>query len=710
MYSHDRAIQKSADDILGRKSFSEKLAETISKYDSKESLVIALNGDWGSGKTSVINMVKEECGQKYNKIHIVDFNPWFYTDKHNLIFKFFSQLLDALKINEKLKQNQELFEDIKKYAENFENVLSPISEKLSWLPKLLKNWSERKSKNLKEKLSSIEYQREQIREQFLKLKFKFLVIIDDMDRLSGEEVRDIFQLVKLVGDIPNIIYLLSFDRNVVCKVMDKFQMGKGEAYLEKIVQVPFELPPLSKQILDKYLLQKINTVIEGSSAEQNRWNELYRESLIFIFRSLRDINRYINVLSFDFALLKGEVNVIDFLGITTIKVFNPALYDLIRNNKNLFLKTSGQDRDSILTNMNETDYKGELNSLADSLQLSIPVKKILLELFPETSVAFADQYYSKSVPNSRELRLNQRICSEDCFETYFMLTVPSEYLSNTQMNVILDFKDEDLLKSKLAELNKEHKITYFMDRLIDYTHKVSLDRAKFIIKVLFDIADTFDDGNPVYGRYGIEFQIWAFTLEILKKMTNTNERFIFLYDVISNASQSLFQSVYEITHHDTQANRFGQKADSPESKLLVDKDLDKLEELGKEKIEKWANEEKLIYAKRLAYILERWKEWGGEKECKEFIEKCYKSVQWIIRLILSEMKRVSVQSYEGYEQSSHYKLYYEQIQKKYDVLRIYKELEKIGETELNQLTEEEREAVKLFNEHYEGKIEKRRGF
>ena len=61
MFSHDRAIEKSVDDLLGRKNFAERLAETISRYNSSESLVIALNGNWGSGKSSVINMVKEQC-------------------------------------------------------------------------------------------------------------------------------------------------------------------------------------------------------------------------------------------------------------------------------------------------------------------------------------------------------------------------------------------------------------------------------------------------------------------------------------------------------------------------------------------------------------------------------------------------------------------------------------------------------------------------
>ena len=54
------------------------------------------------------------------------------------------------------------------------------------------------------------------------------VVIDDIDRLRGDEIRDIFQLVKLVGDIPNIIYFLSFDQSIVSKVMTHKRKSPAE--------------------------------------------------------------------------------------------------------------------------------------------------------------------------------------------------------------------------------------------------------------------------------------------------------------------------------------------------------------------------------------------------------------------------------------------------------------------------------------------------
>ena len=55
----DRPITAKAQDVLNRAPFAENLARAILNYSSTESLVIGLYGEWGSGKTSIINMMVE---------------------------------------------------------------------------------------------------------------------------------------------------------------------------------------------------------------------------------------------------------------------------------------------------------------------------------------------------------------------------------------------------------------------------------------------------------------------------------------------------------------------------------------------------------------------------------------------------------------------------------------------------------------------------
>ena len=88
-YNSDKPIENSEQDLLGRITFSKQLGEAINSYAGKDGLVLGLFGKWGTGKTSILNMVVNEINQlskdEDNRPIIVNFSPWNYTDKDNLI-------------------------------------------------------------------------------------------------------------------------------------------------------------------------------------------------------------------------------------------------------------------------------------------------------------------------------------------------------------------------------------------------------------------------------------------------------------------------------------------------------------------------------------------------------------------------------------------------------------------------------------------------
>ena len=69
----DKSIDKVSDDLLNRGSFASRIANCLISNQKQESLVISLNGKWGSGKSSILNMVKEELLRK----KIQSKNRWF---------------------------------------------------------------------------------------------------------------------------------------------------------------------------------------------------------------------------------------------------------------------------------------------------------------------------------------------------------------------------------------------------------------------------------------------------------------------------------------------------------------------------------------------------------------------------------------------------------------------------------------------------------
>jgi len=83
----------------------------------------------------------------------------------------------------------------------------------------------------------LEEQKRELAGLLTRLPQPLLVVIDDIDRLTTEEILQVFQLVKANADFPRLIYLLLFEREVVAKALNQISGDKGTEFLEKIIQV-----------------------------------------------------------------------------------------------------------------------------------------------------------------------------------------------------------------------------------------------------------------------------------------------------------------------------------------------------------------------------------------------------------------------------------------------------------------------------------------
>jgi len=187
-------------------------------------------------------------------------------------------------------------------------LLSSISDYLLQYSKL----SEKTLKQLKDELNNL----------ILERKKRLLIVIDDIDRLNTKEIKQIFQLIKLNADFNNTIYLLAFDRNIVEKSLEEQEGVSGKEYLEKIVQVSFDVPLVQKQKLYSYLFSQLDSIVKVVPEkiwDASRWGNLFHAGFKDMFSSLRDVKRYVNSLKFNFSLIQQgasfELNPIDFIGL-----------------------------------------------------------------------------------------------------------------------------------------------------------------------------------------------------------------------------------------------------------------------------------------------------------------------------------------------------------------------------------------------------------
>lgn len=311
-YVADKPIVKVDYDLLGRSDFAKQFGKSICEYGSKDGLVIGLYGKWGSGKTSIINMAiseisidedevkrvekekwysklykrikkifiaqkSKEENQKHNPI-IIKFSPWNYSDKNNLISLFFHELKNKLSVAKGEKHKGKIGEAISQYSDIID-VLSIIPAVGSAIVPILKTTSKAAGAKLM-KTPSLDEAKEKLCKALEDFNHKIIVFIDDIDRLTTPQIKDIFQLVKQVGDFPNIIYVLTMDREIVCNALSEYHNIDGDEYLKKIVQVSFEIPEIDKSLLPEILKSRLNKIVYKNDCEEEFENNKYFETVL----------------------------------------------------------------------------------------------------------------------------------------------------------------------------------------------------------------------------------------------------------------------------------------------------------------------------------------------------------------------------------------------------------------------------------------------
>jgi len=575
MFRPDQPIKSHKEDKLGRFSFAQSLGNAILSYKEKDSIVIGLFGAWGSGKTSIINMALEHIGLvSKNKADdekpiIVRFNPWNYSDQNQLVNQFFKQLSVVLRHPNYAGEVKKAGEKMETYA-NFLVPLKliPILGQYAEIAKdavkavgtAAKSWGDLESNDL----NAI---RADLNKLLAKQPHKIIVVIDDIDRLNNTEIRQIFQLIKSLGDFPNTIYLLAFDKNVVINALKKVQEGSGIEYLEKVIQIPFEIPLISKQEVERLLFNQLDELIKDipkKKWDQTYWGNIYHSGLKYFFRNIRDVTRYINSLRFSFEIVKGEVNAIDFLAITGIQVFIPEVYYGIRDNKDIFSGVYSDYRGSDVTKEQDKKRCDEIISRVNEPPQEL-LKDFLKRLFPKLESIYGNTNYGYDWLDN--WRRDCRICSPDIFDIFFRLSLPKGEISQRVIETILSLgNNPDSFTEALLILSENGRIIRFLERLEDYTSDIPEENIEPIISVLMDVGDLFPEGDSGLFRTDTPMRILRICYQLNHRFDDCEIRFNILKQAIQKATRSLYTLVHEVGVLGQEHGKFGSK-ESPTPKV-----------------------------------------------------------------------------------------------------------------------------------------------
>lgn len=676
-YSEKPLISKN-EDLLGRKKVANDLAKEIESYENEDSLTIGIVGKWGSGKTSFINMVLESFKGNNNYI-VIKFNPWNISSRKQLISDFFLQLSN----NIEKKGSNEIIEAIGKSLGTLSKFFKPLGfipalSVLSTIGDITEKASEFINEYVESEKEDLESLKDNINNELTNLDKKIIIVIDDIDRLCDDEIREIFQLVKSIADFKNTIYILSYDREIVTKALDKTQQDKGEEYLEKIVQVPLVLPYISKSDLDKIFINRLNITINIPDEEYDNsyFSEIYYNGLAENFESLRDIERYMNVFSLGINLAREELNINDYIAITLIKVFEPDLYEYIKNNKEYF---SGTKFDEFL-NKDKKEILTELEGIYEKLKKleKRKAKRLIEVIFPKLGeMNYAEGFidiWSKA----------RRIATPVYFESYFRLDFPEDEIKKSEIKKFREFStEEDLIK--IFNINNKKKIR-FLEIILEEIEEISDEKTITLLKFIFSIADElkYEDSKGIFAfMENPQYKITRIFYKILNNSNRNQYKImeeLFKYD---KSSLQLLFSVLEMLNDSFLKKNLESEYGIEENQLIT------LRDIAVTKILKESEKSEKIES-GLLNILYAMKRLGSKEEAKKVFKNYLKNKNLLIDFIKEFITTRTTESNYFVEESRY--LLKDYINDFYD----YEEFVKLVDENFTNPTEEETRIIKLL--------------
>ncbi len=547
------AIRHSVDDRLGRRPFAVALARYIHQLQPRsDGYVIGLQGGWGSGKSSVINMLLEELlhldmepatkeavfhgdtGTAMSIERLRTLAPLHHVTPYEVgtvDLGYFTQDVVNRRHAQRLASDPELAVDLYRYfrlraalpgrGRNltmvFQPWLVPESAELAtvFLRELARTIGDRLGSDLQQALESYRLAIEQIAPiagaaadavapgagnlfrlaagvvagntalpptlEELKAQVsralralgerRVIVIVDDLDRLTPREAVQMVGLVKGLGGLPNLVYVLSYDEANLSRLIRSELRLDGTQFLEKIVQYKRHLPPMSSQATSQLFDSCIEGVvppIQGKMLErvQELWGGEIRKRLL----TPRDAIRLGNSFRIGWDAVGDYMDASDHLALQFLSLKDTELYEWIKDN---IWKLCGLDPTMSLKSDPELFFEGV------QIERFSWRSNLVSWLFPKAAEMLRNTI-------SRGERIDRRLSAYDYRHAYFDLAKPVGLASVSEISKLIDVQSYEEYLSALFEESK-----------------ISEDPVATRSNILDDLRQYYGDGTPIPAKMAL---------------------------------------------------------------------------------------------------------------------------------------------------------------------------------------------------------------
>lgn len=241
----DKPVENIANDTFGISRYINGLCTFILHCETP--MTISIQGDWGSGKTSMMNMVRAKLNE--SNVHTIWFNTWQFSQfqmQDNLAISMLGSLLSELDCDK--KKVKDLLGTLGNASRTALKILADnvaggvVADKLGEIMGAPEVDSAEKIKEIKNDFQNV------INKKLNSLnKEKAVIFIDDLDRLQPAKAVELLEVLKVFLDCEKCVFVLAVDYSVVTqgikqKFGDSVDEEKGKSFFDKIIQLPFKMP------------------------------------------------------------------------------------------------------------------------------------------------------------------------------------------------------------------------------------------------------------------------------------------------------------------------------------------------------------------------------------------------------------------------------------------------------------------------------------
>lgn len=443
----DLPIIDEAQDQLGRGATVDAL---LSILTLERPSVIALTGEFGDGKTSVLNLLHKRFSREatFKDYIVVRFSSWLPPSPENLIATLFESIISRLR-------SRFLIFNMSARTLEYARVITGSVPYLHGIKDLFRD-------------SSQSGRLARLTDYINKLPVRIVLLIDDVDRMGFDELEALFKAMRGVSDMSKLSFVCAFEQATVIRLIQQGgHVEEPQRFLEKFFPIQIPLPKISDSLLKSLFLSSIHNLATTSGfSEANdktfakRLEQLWDRAARNYITNLRRFKLFLNKMRSVVNLIAGEVDFIDFASLEILRDMSPRTYDLVYRNAPYFY-----DPDWAIETWQESlhpDKKEALklrtNFYEQHMHDESPSVTALLKLmFPKVAESSSSKGFpSIGAGDSINAEASKRICHPRFFQQYFQFRVPDDYLSQREFDNFL---------KEISDLTEESKVSGIFGRL-----------------------------------------------------------------------------------------------------------------------------------------------------------------------------------------------------------------------------------------------------